>query len=332
MNCEQARDILSEYIDGELAPELRRDLEQHVAECARCRAALDTLRRTAEAVRDLPKVPAPRGLSKTILTTIGATAPAVRARTRRWMLAANAVAFAACALLAVAIALQLRPRSPAAVRPSLAYDLEASETARRRHGSEERPKKDEAHLLKSRKPGEGSAKLKLGGSAETLAPAAGTSLSPAEHLQARPAAGLPEHEATQRELLGETVAIVYFADDLAQAAHRLTEAAAELNVKIVPPHVKAVEKETRELRLVLSADRAATERLLERLDTTKGLSRAPAGAALAQGARDGDEVALYDDRGQSQRPSPERPRARLLVILRQAARSEKTNDRAAPAP
>ena len=37
---------LSDFIDGELAPELCAELEQHMAECHNCRIVVDTLRKT----------------------------------------------------------------------------------------------------------------------------------------------------------------------------------------------------------------------------------------------------------------------------------------------
>lgn len=51
--CEQ----LNAYLDGELAAELCRDLEQHMAECPDCQAAFDTLTKTVALYRTLDAVP-----------------------------------------------------------------------------------------------------------------------------------------------------------------------------------------------------------------------------------------------------------------------------------
>jgi len=48
---------LSEFIDGELAPELCAELEQHMAGCNNCRVVVDTLRRTVSLYRTLPADP-----------------------------------------------------------------------------------------------------------------------------------------------------------------------------------------------------------------------------------------------------------------------------------
>lgn len=46
MDHDKAKDLFSPYLDGEVAPESRRDLEQHLAICIQCRTELESLRRT----------------------------------------------------------------------------------------------------------------------------------------------------------------------------------------------------------------------------------------------------------------------------------------------
>jgi anti-sigma factor RsiW len=48
MTCRDLIDILDDYLDGALAPELVRDLERHLEECAPCRAYIATYRKTRE--------------------------------------------------------------------------------------------------------------------------------------------------------------------------------------------------------------------------------------------------------------------------------------------
>ncbi len=48
---------LSDFIDGELAPDLCAKLEQHMADCDNCRVVVDTLRRTVSLYRTLPADP-----------------------------------------------------------------------------------------------------------------------------------------------------------------------------------------------------------------------------------------------------------------------------------
>lgn len=60
-NCERLLGSLSEYIDGELAPELCQELEKHLAGCDNCRVVLNTTKRTIDLVHapvekpDLPE-------------------------------------------------------------------------------------------------------------------------------------------------------------------------------------------------------------------------------------------------------------------------------------
>lgn len=51
-NCEALLGSLSEYIDGELNPELCLEVEKHLNGCENCRAVLNTTRRTIDLVRD----------------------------------------------------------------------------------------------------------------------------------------------------------------------------------------------------------------------------------------------------------------------------------------
>jgi anti-sigma factor RsiW len=46
VDCRDNLGCLSEYVDGELAPELCAELERHMAECGDCRIVVDTLRKT----------------------------------------------------------------------------------------------------------------------------------------------------------------------------------------------------------------------------------------------------------------------------------------------
>jgi anti-sigma factor (TIGR02949 family) len=39
---------LSDYLDGELSPELCAELERHIAECEKCRIVIDTTRKTID--------------------------------------------------------------------------------------------------------------------------------------------------------------------------------------------------------------------------------------------------------------------------------------------
>ena len=60
-NCEQLLGSLSEYIDGELTPELCEEIEKHLAGCDDCRVVLNTTKRTIDLVHapiekpDLPE-------------------------------------------------------------------------------------------------------------------------------------------------------------------------------------------------------------------------------------------------------------------------------------
>ena len=105
-------DALSAYLDDELAPAARREVEAHLAGCPDCRAELDDVAAARHAVRILPVHAMPRpllGLDRAVLDDGPAAAVHDRRRAR--------VAWALVAAVAAGIAMVL-PQEPEVV-PSL---------------------------------------------------------------------------------------------------------------------------------------------------------------------------------------------------------------------
>jgi anti-sigma factor RsiW len=46
MICRELIEIIDDYLDGALAPEIRQDFERHLDECEPCRAYIATYRKT----------------------------------------------------------------------------------------------------------------------------------------------------------------------------------------------------------------------------------------------------------------------------------------------
>ncbi len=57
INCDALLGSLSEYIDGELTPELCQEIEKHLAGCENCRVVLNTTKRTIDLVRSPTEIP-----------------------------------------------------------------------------------------------------------------------------------------------------------------------------------------------------------------------------------------------------------------------------------
>ncbi|MBI3162453.1 MAG: zf-HC2 domain-containing protein [Anaerolineales bacterium] len=53
-NCQALLGSLSEYIDGELPPNLCEEIEKHLEGCENCRVVLNTTKRTIDLVRVEP--------------------------------------------------------------------------------------------------------------------------------------------------------------------------------------------------------------------------------------------------------------------------------------
>jgi anti-sigma factor RsiW len=58
---------LSEYIDNELDPGICAGLEEHLDDCPPCRAFLESLRRTVDLTRELPKQKLPEEIRQELV-------------------------------------------------------------------------------------------------------------------------------------------------------------------------------------------------------------------------------------------------------------------------
>jgi predicted anti-sigma-YlaC factor YlaD len=59
MNCREAIDVLADYLDATLTPDLLAQLEAHLRGCAPCRAYLATYKRSAELAAKVNRVEMP---------------------------------------------------------------------------------------------------------------------------------------------------------------------------------------------------------------------------------------------------------------------------------
>lgn len=99
MRCEQFRELMSAYIEHSIEPPLAAKMEEHVAVCSACRAALEDLRHLWQMMAQAQPVEAPASLHARIMQEVYAKAPATPAL-RWWELAWRPrFAFAAAAVL-----------------------------------------------------------------------------------------------------------------------------------------------------------------------------------------------------------------------------------------
>lgn len=59
MNCKDAFDEISRYLDGDLDPGLKATLEAHLNKCPKCKVVVDTTRKTIELYCDGKLFPLP---------------------------------------------------------------------------------------------------------------------------------------------------------------------------------------------------------------------------------------------------------------------------------
>lgn len=69
-SCRKYERMISADIDGELTPEEEQEMQAHLATCGRCRALKIEVERICASVRVMDTVPAPKNLSKEIMTRV----------------------------------------------------------------------------------------------------------------------------------------------------------------------------------------------------------------------------------------------------------------------
>ena len=64
IDCEQVRRELSNYLEGDLTPELRLQIESHLAGCSHCAAVHDGMRNVVHLLGDDNLIEVPEGFGK----------------------------------------------------------------------------------------------------------------------------------------------------------------------------------------------------------------------------------------------------------------------------
>jgi anti-sigma factor RsiW len=67
MNCRQVVELMTDYIEGMLAPAERARFEEHIAGCDGCTAYLDQMRITRRIVGRLADVPMPQSVERELV-------------------------------------------------------------------------------------------------------------------------------------------------------------------------------------------------------------------------------------------------------------------------
>ncbi|GMU64547.1 MAG: hypothetical protein AMXMBFR36_08210 [Acidobacteriota bacterium] len=73
--CAQGVELLMDYLEGELAPDVVARLDTHVASCARCQAFIASYRATPDILRRATLAALPAELSRSLLAAVRAGSP-----------------------------------------------------------------------------------------------------------------------------------------------------------------------------------------------------------------------------------------------------------------
>jgi len=91
-NCEQVWQEISNYIEGEVSPELRAAMEAHIRDCQRCTAVLDGTRNIVHVYADDRLIELPAGFSARWQRKLAESMPSPRGTAFGWLIAVAALA------------------------------------------------------------------------------------------------------------------------------------------------------------------------------------------------------------------------------------------------
>jgi len=67
INCQELTEMVTDYVEDRMNPEVRLDFEKHVSLCRHCRAYLDQMQTTTELVGKMPDEPVPEKVMSEML-------------------------------------------------------------------------------------------------------------------------------------------------------------------------------------------------------------------------------------------------------------------------
>lgn len=95
VNCEQVWREISNYLEGDIEPGLRRAMEEHIRGCKRCTAVLDGTRNVLQLYGDERMFEVPLGFSQRLERRLEENMPRTRRGFLGWMVAAAAAVLVA---------------------------------------------------------------------------------------------------------------------------------------------------------------------------------------------------------------------------------------------
>jgi anti-sigma factor (TIGR02949 family) len=75
LNCKDLLEELGDYLDDDMSADLRRDLEEHLADCSPCKVVADSARQTVKIVTGCRSFELPPKFSAKIMARIRSSGP-----------------------------------------------------------------------------------------------------------------------------------------------------------------------------------------------------------------------------------------------------------------
>lgn len=121
MKCAKVRELFSSYLENAIEPSIGVAVEQHFAECPRCKAGYERFRATAMLLDELPEMAPPPGFHETVMARVNRVRRTTPQPVRWWnvdwqnvfnaRVPVRAVAMGAAILVVLAILIQFTPLS-----------------------------------------------------------------------------------------------------------------------------------------------------------------------------------------------------------------------------
>jgi anti-sigma factor RsiW len=68
--CQSGVELLMDYLEGQIAPDVRAAVERHVADCPRCIAFVESYRRTPDIFKQATAATLPPDLARTLVEAV----------------------------------------------------------------------------------------------------------------------------------------------------------------------------------------------------------------------------------------------------------------------
>ena len=71
LDCQEVRDVSSDFIDGDVSDRMKSRIARHLAQCGPCSAFVNTMKATVDLLRSVPDTEPPAGFKQRVRDRLG---------------------------------------------------------------------------------------------------------------------------------------------------------------------------------------------------------------------------------------------------------------------